>query len=122
MQRVGAAIGEGARTVYSSSMSMSPRIAFSTSSSSFSTTSSSFSFSPSPSFFSCSACSSSVSSYSSSSFSFSASSSLSSPFLTADLTSQESRARCLAKIAKMKPLRPADGPVVNHELNGCIFV
>ena len=91
MQRVGAAIGEGARTVYSSSMSMSPRIAFSTSPPSFSTTSSS-------------------------SFSISASSSLSSPFLTADLTSQESRARCLAKIAKMKPLRPADGPVVNHEL------
>ena len=75
---MGAAIGEGARTVYSSSMSMSSRIAFFTSSSSFS--------------------------------------SLSSPFLTADLTSQESRAHCLAKIAKMKPLRPADGPVVNHEL------
>ena len=92
---MGAAIGEGARTVYSSSMSMSSRIAFSTSSSSFSTTSA---------------------------FSFSTSSSLSSPFLTADLTSQESRARCLAKIAKMKPLRPADGPVIDHELIGCIFV
>ena len=86
MQRVGAAIGEGARTIYSSSMSMSPRIAFSTT-----PPSSSPSFSTS-------------------------SSSLSSPFLTADLTSQESRARCLAKIAKMKPLRPADGPVVDHEL------
>ena len=86
---MGAAIGEGARTVYSSSMSMSSRIAFSTSSSS---------------------------------FSFYTSSSLSSPFLTADLTSQESRARCLAKIAKMKPLRPADGPVIDHELIGCIFV
>ena len=84
---MGAAIGEGARTVYSSSMSMSSRIAFSTSSPSFST-----------------------------------SSSLSSPFLTADLTSQESRVHCLAKIAKMKPLRPADGPVVDHELIGYIVV
>ena len=52
------------------------------------------------------------SSMSSSRLAFStSSSSLSSPFLTEALTSQESRARCLARISKMKPLRPADGPV-----------
>ena len=52
------------------------------------------------------------SSMSSSRLAFStSSSSLSSPFLTEDLTSQESRARCLARISKMKPLRAADGPV-----------
>ena len=56
--------------------------------------------------------SSSLLAFSTSSSSFStSSSSLSSPFLTEALTSQESRARCLARISKMKPLRPADGPV-----------
>merc|ERR550525_1411310 len=51
------------------------------------------------------------SSTSTSFFSAFSTSSLCSPFLTEALTSQESRARCLARISKMKPLRPADGPV-----------
>ena len=55
--------------------------------------------------------SSSLLAFSTSFSSSTSSSSLSSPFLTEALTSQESRARCLARISKMKPLRPADGPV-----------
>jgi len=82
MQRVGVAIGEGARISSSSSSSF---------------ISSSFS--------------SSVSSRLAFSTSSSSTCSQASPFLTATVTSQESRARCLARISKMKPLRPANGPV-----------